>query len=147
MLASQPLPVWLLKSPGVPVAPPTWSHPRCSSLPAAGAAAPVTAGAAAGAEDAEAASESERRGRAPRPRERARARLRVLMLMLLPGTGRTAHALLWKRKERGKKREQSDAASEVTVAPQELGAGERGSWQPGISQRGRKKSVGISRTE
>lgn len=44
-------------------------------------------------------------------------------------------------------REQSDAASEVTVAPQELGAGERGSWQPGISQRGRKKSVGISRTE
>lgn len=99
-LASQAHSGRTLTSPGVPVAPPTWSLPSCSSLPAAGAAAPVTAGAAGGAEDAEAARGSEpgggaRRGRAPRSRERARERIRVLMLMPLPGTGRTAHALLW----------------------------------------------------
>lgn len=95
----------------------------------------MTAGAAGGAKDAEAARGSEpgggaRRGRAPRSRERARERIRVLMLMLLPGTGRTAHALLWGggRGQGGLEKQQSDAAtqaaSEGMVAPPEVGEGE-----------------------
>ena len=70
----------------------------------------------------------------------------MLMLMLFPGTGRTAHALFWKKKKkRWGERQQSDAASEVMVAPPEVGAGERGRWQSEISQREKEKSVGISR--
>lgn len=72
------------------------------------------------------------------------------MPLLLPDTGRTAHALSWRKRER-KKKQQSDAASqaasEVTVASSEVGAGEGGGWQSEISQRGRKKRAGVSRPE
>ena len=54
--------------------------------------------------------------------------------------------LYFGRKRRdGGERQQSDAASEVMVAPPEVGAGERGRWQSEISQREKEKSVGISR--